>query len=124
MNRSIKYCPSLPTTFSYLSGNFRIPSQKNDSSLEAIQFWSQFSISAKKDRGDLPNPSEQPVIRRSKHSENTAGAIKHPFERFQIFFYDFNDMKPSVVMKKNNFIMSLLVFRPFFSQCTAQMNKL
>ncbi|XP_020297677.1 uncharacterized protein LOC109862142 isoform X2 [Pseudomyrmex gracilis] len=27
--------------------NFRIPSRKNDSSLEAIQVWSQFSISAK-----------------------------------------------------------------------------
>jgi len=35
----LKYCPSLPITFSHLSGNFRIPSRKNDS-LEAIQFWS------------------------------------------------------------------------------------
>jgi len=34
----LKYCPSLPTTFSQFSGNFRIPSRKNDSSLEAIQF--------------------------------------------------------------------------------------
>ena len=34
----LKYCPSLPTTFFYLSGNFRIPSRKNDSSVEAIQF--------------------------------------------------------------------------------------
>ena len=41
----LKYCPSLLTTF--LSGNFRIPSRKNDSSLEAIQFWSQFLISVK-----------------------------------------------------------------------------
>jgi len=45
--------------------------------------------------------------------ENTGGAVI-PFERFQIFFYDFSDMRSSVVMKKNNFIMSLLVFRPFF----------
>jgi len=29
--------------------------------------------------------------------------------------YFFSDMRPSVVMKKNNFIMSLLVLRPFFS---------
>ena len=43
----LKYYPSLPTTFSHLLGNFRIPSRKNDSSLEAIQFWNQFSISAK-----------------------------------------------------------------------------
>ena len=49
MNESdqLKYYPSLPTTFSHLSGNFRIASRKNDLSLEAIQFWSQFSISAK-----------------------------------------------------------------------------
>jgi len=43
----LKYCPSLPITFSHLSDNFRIPSRKNDLSLEAIQFWNQFSISAK-----------------------------------------------------------------------------
>jgi len=43
----LKYCPLLPTIFSHLSDNFRIPSRKNDSSLEAIQFLSQFSISAK-----------------------------------------------------------------------------
>ena len=33
----LKYCPSLLTTFAhFLSSNFRIPSWKNDSSLEAI----------------------------------------------------------------------------------------
>jgi len=116
----LKYCPSLSTTFSHLSGNFRIPSRKNDSSLEAIQFWSQFSISAKEVNrwlaasfGTISNQKEQ-------CPENMAGAIKHPFERLQIFFYDFSDMWPSVVMKKNNFIMSLLVFR----QCTVQTNQL
>jgi len=60
----LKYCPSLSTTFSHLSGNFRIPSQKNDSSLEAIQFWSKFSISAKEVNRWLV-ASEQPIIRRS-----------------------------------------------------------
>jgi len=62
MNRSIKVL-SIATTISHLSGNFRIPSRKNDSSLEAIQFWSQFFISAKE--VNLLHPSEQSVIRRS-----------------------------------------------------------
>jgi len=84
MNEQLKHCPSLPTTFSHPSSNFRIsiPSRKNDSSLEAIQFWSQFSISAKEVNwcspltGDLLHPSEQPVIRRSNVWRNTA--VKHP----------------------------------------------
>ena len=56
-------CPSLPTTFFHLSSNFRIPSRKNDSSLEATQFWNQFSISAKEVNRWLV--ASFPVIRRS-----------------------------------------------------------
>jgi len=112
----LKYCTSLLTTFSYLSGNFRIPSRKNDSSLEAIQFWSQFSISAKEVNRWLAASFGTTNNQKEQCLENTVSAVKHPISKY--FF-----TRPSVV-KKNNFIMSLLVFRPFFSQCTAQMNQL
>jgi len=81
MNRSIKVqlFSSLPITFSHLSGNFRIPSRKNNSSLEAIQFWSQFSVSAKE--MNLPNRAASfGTISNQKEQcpENTADAVKHP----------------------------------------------
>jgi len=118
----LKYCP-LPI-FSSLSGNFRISSRKNNSSLEVIQFWSQFSISAKEVNRWLAASFETISNQKEQCPKNTASAVKHPIWAFPIFFYDFSDMKPSIVMKKNNFIMSLLVFRPFFSQCTNQTNQL
>ena len=97
----LKYCPSLPT-FSHLSGNFRIPSRKNNSSLKAIQFWSQFSISTKEVNlwlaasfGTTSNQLEGAMSRKY-------GGWDKTFERFQIFVYDFSDMRPSIVMKKNN----------------------
>lgn len=43
----LKFCPSLLTTFSCVTGNYRIPSGKNISSFESIQVWGQFSISFK-----------------------------------------------------------------------------
>jgi len=91
MNSSsqLKYCLSLPTTFSHLSGNFRIPSRKNDSFLEAIQFCSQFSISAKEVNrwfaaffGTTSNQKEQ-------CPENTASAVKHPIWAFPNIFLRF-----------------------------------
>ena len=120
MNRSIKVL-SIAAYYFFPSLNFRISSRKNDSSLEAIQ--SNFRFLRKKWTGDLLHPSKQPVIRRS-NVKNTADAVKHPIWAFPNILY-FSDMRPSVVMKKNNFILSLLVFRPqFFSQFTAQTNQL
>jgi len=80
MNRSINY-PSLPT-FSHLSGNFRIPSRKNDSSLEAIQFWSQFSISVKEVNRWLAAYFGTTSNQKEQCPENTAGAVKHPIWAF------------------------------------------
>jgi len=40
-----KYCPSLATTFSHVSGSVRIPRRKNWSSFEAIHESIQFFIS-------------------------------------------------------------------------------
>jgi len=121
----LKYCP-LPTTFFHLSGNFRIPFWKNDSSLETIQFWSQFSISVKEVNRWLAASFGATSNQKEQCPENMANVVKHPIWAFvfQIFFYNFSDMRPSVVMKKNNFIMFLLVFRSFFSQCIAQTNQL
>ena len=42
-----KYCPSLATTFSHLSGNFRIPARKKESSFDAIHEAIHFSNSSK-----------------------------------------------------------------------------
>ena len=41
-----KYCPSLATTFSHLSGSVRIPRRKNWSSFEAIHESIQFFTSS------------------------------------------------------------------------------
>ena len=41
-----KYCPSLATTFSHLSGNLRIPSRKNDVGFDAIHESTHFSVSS------------------------------------------------------------------------------
>jgi len=77
----LKYCPSLPTTFSSLR-QFSNSISKNDSSLEAIQFWSQFSISAKEVKrcfaafGTTSNQKEQCL-------ENTVGAVKYSIWAFK-----------------------------------------
>ena len=78
----LKYCTSLLTTFSYLSGNFRIPSRKNDSSLEAIQFWSQFSISAKEVNRWLAASFGTTNNQKEQCLENTVSAVKHPISKY------------------------------------------
>ena len=81
----LKYCPSLPTTFSHLSGNFWIPSRKNDSSLEAIQFWNHFRFLRKKWTGDLPNRAASFATTNNQKEqcpENIAGAVKHPISKY------------------------------------------
>ena len=42
----LKYCLSLATTFSHLSGRIRIPHRKNASSFEAIHESTQFLVSS------------------------------------------------------------------------------
>ena len=51
--------------------------------------------------------------------ENTTGAVKHPIWAFQIFIYDFSNMRPSVVMKKNNFIFAFGHF-----SCNARLKRI
>jgi len=86
MNRSIKVL-SLPIIFSHLSGNFRIPSRKNDSSLKAIQFWSQFSISAKEVNRWLVASFETISNQKEQCPENTVDAVKHPIWAFPNMFF-------------------------------------
>ena len=42
----LKYCPSVTTTFSHLSGNFQKPSRKNDVGFDAIHESTHFSVSS------------------------------------------------------------------------------
>lgn len=65
---------------------------------------------------------KQPVIRKS-NARRWWVQWNIPFEHFQKIFYNFCDMRVNVVMQKNNFFICLLLFQPYFSQCTAQMNQ-
>ena len=58
----LKYCPSLPTTFSHLS-EFHL--EKMTHLWRRSNFGANFRFLRKKWTGDLLYPSEQPVIRRS-----------------------------------------------------------
>jgi len=80
-NRSIKVL-SLLTTFFHLSGNFRIPSRKNDSSLEA----SQFSISAKEVNRWLAASFGTTSNQKEQCPENMASAVKHSIWAFPNIF--------------------------------------
>jgi len=76
----LKYCSSLPTTFSHLSGNFQIPFRKNDSSLESIFDFCERS-----------EPVTCCILRNNQNQkeqcpENTAGAVKHPIWAFPNIF--------------------------------------
>jgi len=125
MNKSIVHRLLL-----FPSGNFLLSFKQFSNSISKMtrlwrrsNFGANFQFLRKKWTGDLLHLSEQPVIRRS----NVWRIRRMRRKTFHLsvskyFFYDFSDMRPSVVMKKNNFIMSLLVFQPFFSQCTAQTN--
>jgi len=112
----LKYCPSLPTTFSHLSGNFEFHLKKMTRLWRRSNFGINFRFLQKKWTGDLSNRAASfETINNQKEQcpENTADAVKHPIWAFSNIFFFFSDMRPSVVMKKNNFIMSLLVFCRF-----------
>jgi len=122
MNRSIKIFHRCLLLFPISQAIFEFHLEKMTRLWRRSNFGANFRFLRKKWTGNLLHPSEQPVIRRSNVRRIRRVRKNILFERFQIFLYDFSDMRLSVVMKKNNFIMSLLVFRPFFSQCTAQTN--
>ena len=84
MNRSIKILSI--AAYYFLSGNFRIPSRKNDSSLEVIQFWSQFSISAKEVNQWLAASFGTTSNQKEQCPKNTVGAVKHLIWAFPNFF--------------------------------------
>jgi len=72
-----KYCPSLVTTFSHLSGSIRIPRRKNWSSFEVIHE-SNFLLLHK--TGSAGQPDRVPLIetsdsQREQRLENTAGGV-------------------------------------------------
>jgi len=84
MNRSIKILSIAATSFSHLSGNFRIPSRKNDvfgdPILEPIfDFCERSEPVTYASFGTTSNQKEQ-------CPENTAGAVKHPILAFPNIF--------------------------------------
>ena len=113
MNRSIKVLSITAYYFFPSLRQFSNSISKKWLVFGVIQFWSQFSISAKE--VNLLHPSVIQWSERTMSGEyGGCGKTSH----LSVSKYFFHDMRPSVVMKKNNFIISLLVFRPFFSQCT------
>ena len=123
MNRSIKVL--------FIVAYYFFPSLRqfsNSISKKMTRLWRRSNFGAnfrflrKKWTGDLLHPSEQPVIRGAMSGEyGECGKTSH-LSVSKYFFTNFSNMRPSVVMKKNNFIMSLLVFRPFFSQRLKRIN--
>jgi len=80
-----KYCPSLATTFSHLSGSIRILRRKNWSSFEPITNRSNFLLLHK--IGSAGQPGRAPLIetsdsQREQHLENTAGGVGLPISTF------------------------------------------
>jgi len=80
-----KYCSSLATTFSHLSGSVQIPCRKNWSSFEAIHESIQFFTSS--ETGSTGQPGRVPLIetsdsQREQRLENTAGGVGLPISTF------------------------------------------
>ena len=115
--------PSLAITFSHLSGSMWIPRQKNASSFEAIQssiqflfylhmMWSAAQTGHASSIGTIGSRKEQCL-------ENTAGRTSH-LSVFKYFLTDaIDNMWSSIIMQKNNFVMSGVV-GAFFLECSAQ----
>jgi len=83
MNRSLKVLSiAAYYFFPSLKQFFRILFRKNDSSLEAIQFWSQFSISAKEVNQWLAVSFGTTSNQKEQYPESTAGAIKHSISKY------------------------------------------
>jgi len=80
-----KYCPSLATTFSHLSGNVRIPREKIGHLLRLSTNRSNFLLLHK--TGSAGQPSRVPLIetsdsQREQRLENTAGGVGFPISIF------------------------------------------
>ena len=80
-----KYCPSLATTFSYLSSSVRIPRRKNWSSFEAPRIDPIFYFFIRPEGAG--QPGRVPLIetsdsQREQCLKNTAGGIGLPISTF------------------------------------------
>jgi len=119
-----KYCPSLATTFFHLSGSIRIPRRKKSVSFEAIHESTHFLVFLvylvfyMKTTSAWVGRSEQVVIKRS-NIRRVWRMGDFPFHCFQVYFDGLCDMRSSIVMLENYFVVSLLVLRSFFFQCSA-----
>jgi len=85
-----KYCPSLATTFSHLSGSVRILHRKNYSFFEVIHVSIQLWFHHK--NVSVGQPGRMPLIetndnRREQCLENTAGGIGLPISTFPSMFW-------------------------------------
>ena len=67
---------------------------------------------------------EQVIIERRNIWEIRRVGQDFPFERFQISFNGFGNVRPSVLMLQNHFLVPLLVLWAFFKQCSAQTHQL
>jgi len=119
----LKYCPSLPTTFSS-QAIFEFHLEKMTRLWKWSNFGANFRFLRKKWTGDLPNRAASfgTTSNQKEQCPENGECGKTSHLSVSKYFYDFSDMRPSVVMKKNNFIISLLVFRSFFSQQLKRIN--
>jgi len=79
-----KYCPSLATTFSHLSGSVRIPRREKPHLLRLSTNRSNFLLHKTRSAGQ---PGRVPLIetsdsQREQRLENTVGGVGHPISTF------------------------------------------
>jgi len=115
-----KYCPSLATTFSHLSGSIRESRvEKTAHLLRRSTYRSNFWLLHKNVNANQPGRVPLIEINDSQMEqclENTAGEVGLPISMFPSMFW------PTLrhgVMLQNHFIVSLVVLRPFVCQCSA-----
>lgn len=95
-------------------------SRKNISIFKVIQFRSPSSISAEEVNHKstkwccIHHYNQQTEGAMPGEYGNTVCALQHPTWAFPNIFYDFCDVRPNVVIKKNNMVMFLLVLWIFY----------
>jgi len=108
------YDLSLATTFSYLSGSVEKTAHLLRRSTYRFNCWLLHKNVSAGQLGRVPL-IETNDSQRQQCLKNTAVGYDFPFQCFQICFDRPCDMKSSIVMLENYFVVSLLVLRPFFS---------
>ena len=120
-----KYCPSLATTFSHLSGSVWIPRRKNWSSFEAIH---EFNFLLLHKTGSAGQSGRVPLIetsdsQREQRLENTASVVGIPILTFPSISWP---LSQHGVEHCHNAKSLYRVSRcmPFVFQCSAQTHQL